>query len=89
MRISKNTNGFLVGGNIPCHRVVNSNGSLGGFCGEVSGNKILEKKKLLENEGIIFEENNRIGKNPNGFLGYKKTECLFRIKNFKEKIFEF
>ena len=37
---------------IPCHRVIKSNGEIGGFCGEVKGKKILEKIKLLESEGV-------------------------------------
>ena len=37
---------------VPCHRIVKSNGELGGF---VSGSKV--KKKLLEKEGIRFEKN--------------------------------
>lgn len=39
---------------VPCHRVVKSDGSLGGFFGSV-GKKLLKKKqKLLEKEGIKF-----------------------------------
>ncbi len=37
---------------VPCHRVVCSDGSLGGFKGEKKGKKILEKKGLLEKEGV-------------------------------------
>lgn len=37
---------------VPCHRVVNSNGSLGGFKGKTSGKEIEEKIKLLEKEGV-------------------------------------
>jgi methylated-DNA-[protein]-cysteine S-methyltransferase len=36
---------------VPCHRVVKSNGELGGF----SSGK-LKKKRLLESEGIVFEK---------------------------------
>ncbi len=36
---------------IPCHRVIRSDGSLGGYSGK-GGVKI--KKKLLKNEGVTF-----------------------------------
>ena len=43
--------------NIPCHRVVSSNGSVGGFAGEREGKMIEKKKKLLRSEGIKIKEN--------------------------------
>ena len=58
--LAKNEKGFLDGGNIPCHRVVPTNGTLGGFCGQKCGKKVCEKKKLLEKEGIKFNKDNRI-----------------------------
>ena len=39
---------------VPCHRVVNSSGSLGGFSGDIN-----HKIKLLEKEGVNVK-NNRI-----------------------------
>jgi methylated-DNA-[protein]-cysteine S-methyltransferase len=39
---------------VPCHRVVNSNGSLGGFMGEKTHPK---KQMLLEKEGIEIVDN--------------------------------
>ncbi len=36
---------------IPCHRVIRSDGSLGGYSGKGG---IKTKKKLLKNEGITF-----------------------------------
>ena len=36
---------------IPCHRVIKSDGSLGGYSGKGG---IKTKKKLLKNEGITF-----------------------------------
>ena len=44
---------------VPCHRVVASNGLIGGFGGEVKGKKIQEKIKMLEKEGV-FVKNNKI-----------------------------
>lgn len=38
--------------NIPCHRVIRSDGNIGGYFGKTSGEKIEKKIKLLENEGI-------------------------------------
>ncbi|HLC54288.1 MAG TPA: MGMT family protein [Candidatus Nanoarchaeia archaeon] len=37
---------------VPCHRVINSDGSLGGFASGI-GNKI----SLLKKEGIVIEDN--------------------------------
>ena len=42
---------------VPCHRVVASDGSLGGFNGQTSGPFITKKKKLLETEGISIKHN--------------------------------
>ncbi|MBI3032692.1 MGMT family protein [Candidatus Woesearchaeota archaeon] len=39
--------------NVPCHRVVCSNGSLGGYCGKMNSSK---KIKMLRGEGILFEK---------------------------------
>ena len=41
---------------VPCHRVVKSNGSIGGFGGQTKGKKIQEKISLLKEEGIEFED---------------------------------
>ena len=40
---------------IPCHRVVKSDGGIGGFKGKTSGPCIQEKIFLLKKEGIKFE----------------------------------
>ena len=37
---------------IPCHRVVKSNGKIGGFKGKTSGVYIQKKSSLLKKEGI-------------------------------------
>jgi methylated-DNA-[protein]-cysteine S-methyltransferase len=42
---------------IPCHRVVASNGTIGGFMGSTTGKNIAYKKSLLQNEGIKFSGN--------------------------------
>ncbi|MBE6181485.1 MAG: GNAT family N-acetyltransferase [Rikenellaceae bacterium] len=37
---------------VPCHRVVAADGSLGGYCGQRSGKMIERKKQLLEEEQV-------------------------------------
>jgi methylated-DNA-[protein]-cysteine S-methyltransferase len=37
---------------IPCHRVVSSNGKIGGFMGENNGSAIQKKKHILAREGV-------------------------------------
>ncbi len=37
---------------VPCHRVIRSDGTLGGFAGQQSGKMVKLKKNLLLNEGI-------------------------------------
>lgn len=49
-----NPGGFLNGGDIPCHRVVGSDGRLVGF-----SHGLEKKKELLEREGVIVQ-NNRV-----------------------------
>ena len=58
--LSKNINGYLDKGNVPCHRVISSDGSLGGFYGEKTGKIVNQKKNLLEKEGIVFDDNNKV-----------------------------
>ncbi len=45
---------------VPCHRVVRSDGSLGGFHGETSGPRLNQKEILLRGEGVEFLANGRI-----------------------------
>lgn len=44
---------------VPCHRVVASDGSLGGFHGQTRGPFIAKKIKLLKKEGVLVK-NGRI-----------------------------
>lgn len=39
---------------VPCHRVVSSKGTIGGFAGCIKGKQIQRKKILLQKEGIRF-----------------------------------
>ncbi|MDD5757944.1 MAG: MGMT family protein [Desulfobulbaceae bacterium] len=40
---------------VPCHRVIKSDFSLGGFAGAWQGDELVRKMKLLADEGVIFE----------------------------------
>jgi len=42
---------------VPCHRVIASDGSIGGFMRKKSGPDVERKKKMLKNEGIPIEYN--------------------------------
>jgi methylated-DNA-[protein]-cysteine S-methyltransferase len=45
---------------VPCHRVVKCDGSLGGFFGDSKDRAKMRKRLLLEDEGIIFDPSGRI-----------------------------
>lgn len=47
---------------VPCHRVIASDGSIGGFHGQREGEMIERKRKLLENETLTA---NRVRKDQN------------------------
>ena len=42
---------------VPCHRVVASNGNIGGFNGKVQGPAIQKKIRLLHTEGVEVKAN--------------------------------
>ncbi len=42
---------------VPCHRVVKSDGSIGGFKGKKTGNAISEKINMLKKEGVHVKNN--------------------------------
>lgn len=50
--MNKNKCSFMNGGTIPCHRVINTDGSLGGFAFGIEA-----KKDLLEKEGVTITDN--------------------------------
>ena len=45
---------------VPCHRVIKTDLSIGGYYGAVSGQKITDKLKVLSGEGVVFEDGNLV-----------------------------
>lgn len=45
---------------VPCHRVVCKNGSLGGFYGKTEGPQLTKKRDMLEQEGVQFDDAGRV-----------------------------
>ena len=41
---------------VPCHRVIKTNLTLGGFHGETEGPQIIRKRKILGTEGVSFTD---------------------------------
>ena len=41
---------------VPCHRVIASDLTLGGFCGQRSGAALARKTRLLASEGVEFDD---------------------------------
>ena len=42
---------------VPCYKVIESSGKIGGYCGKTKGEKIKEKIKLHEIDGIEIKNN--------------------------------
>ena len=40
---------------VPCHRVIRSDLSIGGFAGQTCGAEITRKRMLLKREGVLFD----------------------------------
>ncbi len=45
---------------VPCHRVVRADGSLGGFNGRTEGGELVRKRRMLESESVSFRANGRV-----------------------------
>jgi methylated-DNA-[protein]-cysteine S-methyltransferase len=45
---------------VPCHRVVRSDGALGGFFGKTCGDALEAKRRRLEGEGIGFGRGGKV-----------------------------
>ncbi len=46
---------------VPCHRVIRSDLTLGGFAGKTDGPQLRRKLKLLADEGVLFENDRLVG----------------------------
>lgn len=57
--------------NVPCHRVVASDGKIGGFNGKAKGTEIKKKIALLQKEGVDVR-NSRVVGFRNKLYRYKK-----------------
>lgn len=45
---------------VPCHRIVRGDLTLGGFAGETEGTEIDRKRRMLTEEGVRFDEKGRV-----------------------------
>lgn len=45
---------------IPCHRIIQSSGLIGGYNGALSGKEVHRKIKLLKEEGVTFNPKGKI-----------------------------
>ena len=45
---------------VPCHRVIRSDLSIGGYVGETQGAKLEQKRCLLQKEGVEFDREGRL-----------------------------
>ena len=45
---------------VPCHRVVRADGALGGFNGATEGPELARKRRMLEDEGVLFDAIGRV-----------------------------
>ena len=52
---------------MPCHRVVSSALTLGGFCGETEGEELRRKRQMLEDEGVRFDSEGKV--HPESVIG--------------------
>lgn len=45
---------------VPCHRVIKSDLTIGGYSGKTQGAKLREKIKLLRDEGVTFDASGKL-----------------------------
>ncbi len=71
---------------VPCHRVVRSDGSLGGFMGWKEGGKVMEKRKLLEEEGVMIDDDGGIDLVKYGFCFEAIEDSVLRGVEIKHRL---
>jgi methylated-DNA-[protein]-cysteine S-methyltransferase len=45
---------------VPCHRVIKTDLTLGGYSGKVKGVRVERKRHILEEEGVVFDESGHL-----------------------------
>eukprot|EP01114_Cavostelium_apophysatum_P002939 TRINITY_DN1264_c0_g1_i1.p1 TRINITY_DN1264_c0_g1~~TRINITY_DN1264_c0_g1_i1.p1 ORF type:complete len:139 (+),score=19.19 TRINITY_DN1264_c0_g1_i1:44-460(+) len=45
---------------VPCHRVISTSLTIGGFCGQKVGHQIERKVAILKKEGVTFDEKGQV-----------------------------
>lgn len=45
---------------VPCHRVIKTDLTLGGYAGKVKGVRVQRKRRILEEEGVKFDDEGRL-----------------------------
>lgn len=66
---------------VPCHRVVATNLSMGGFFGKLTGPKLEEKRALLLAEGVLFQE-----KKGKGGGCAVDPSCVYRFDSTEQQV---
>jgi methylated-DNA-[protein]-cysteine S-methyltransferase len=45
---------------VPCHRVIRADGTIGGYAGKTDGPRLRKKRSLLQWEGVLFDHQGRL-----------------------------
>ena len=63
---------------VPCHRVIASNLTLGGFAGRTEGPRLGDKRRLLAREGVVFRGG--VLADPAQLFTFTTTACCERMR---------